>query len=428
MPKILFRNARLLFLLPHVSLSFGDVLIVGNRIAKIGVSLPVEKDMEVIDCDGNLLMPGFKNAHAHSAMPFARSCSDGFKLWDWLNQVIFPMEETLRPGDIYHLSKVSFLEYLTSGITACFDMYLNPEEQAQSAKDFGMRSVVLLQPAGFPERYETYKDKYFNGHMKDGLVTYQLGFHAEYTTKPEDLKKTAELAKFYHLPVYTHCNETLKDVSSCIERNRSMRPIEYLDGFGLFDYGGGIFHGTYLSESELTILHDRHVGVVTNPGSNSKLASGIAHLLYYIQKGLLIGIGTDGAGSNNSLDMFYEMRLAAVLQKIQNGDPIALDALEVLTMATVHSAQIMGLAECLDLKEGQLADLILIDLERPSMQPINDIPRNLVYAGSKDCIKLTMIDGKILYRDGKFFVGEDIRDIYRKGQEITERLKLAKRL
>lgn len=429
MAQTLFRNARILQVTPNVTIREGDVLVSGNRIAKIGTDLrPDDKAATVIDCGGNLLMPGFKNAHAHSAMTFSRSCSDGYKLWDWLNKVIFPMERTLKPGDIYTLSKVAFLEYLTTGITACFDMYLDPEEQARAAKDFGMRSVVLLQPAGYPERYEAYKDRYFDGHMKDGLVTYQLGFHAEYTTGAEDLRKTADLAKAYHLPVYTHCNETLKDVSSCIERNRSMRPIEYLDGFGLFDYGGGIFHGTFLGESELTILHDRHVGVVTNPGSNCKLASGIAHLLYYIDKGLLLAIGTDGPGSNNGLSMFYEMRLATVLQKIQNGDPVALDALEVLKMATVNGATLMGLEDCLDLKEGQLADIVMIDLDRPSMRPFNDIPRNIVYSGEKDCVKMTMIDGKILYMDNRFYVDEDIHALYEKAQEITERLKLARTL
>lgn len=410
----------------QVTIHRGDLLVEGNTIKAVGENLRSEPGATVIDCHGNLLMPGFKNGHAHSAMPFARSCSDGYVLWDWLNKVIFPMEDNLQPGDIYELSKLAFLEYLTSGITACFDMYLNPEESAKAAKDFGMRSVVLLQPAGYPDLYAEYREKYFNGHMKDGLVTYQLGFHAEYTTGAEDLAKTAKLAHEYHLPVYTHSNETLRDVNSCIQRNRSMRPIEYLDGFGLFDYGGGIFHGVFLSESESTILHDRKVGLVTNPGSNAKLASGIAHILYYIDKGLLIGLGTDGPGSNNGLDMFYEMHLATVLQKLQNGDPTALDALDVLQMATINSAKIMRLDDCLDLAAGQKADIIMIDLNRPSMRPFNDIARNLVYAGEKDCVKMTMIDGKILYKDGRFYINEDPEEIYDKCQKITDRLKLSR--
>lgn len=425
MSQILFKDARIMTVDPIVSISRGDLLVEGNRIKRIGKDLEADDhDHRIIDCHGNLLMPGFKNGHAHSAMPFARSCSDGYVLWDWLNKVIFPMENTLQPGDIKELSKLAFLEYLTTGITADFDMYLNPEESAQAAKEFGMRSVVLIQPAGYPERYAAYRDRYFNGHMKDGLVTYQLGFHAEYTTPAEDLKKTADLAHEYKLPVYTHCNETLRDVYSCIQRNRSMRPIEYLDGFGMFDYGGGIFHGVYLSESELTIMHDRNVGLVTNPGSNCKLASGIAHLLYYIDKGILIGLGTDGPGSNNGLSMFYEMRLATVLQKLQNGDPTALDALDVIRMATCNSARIMRLDESIDLKPGQLADIVMIDLERPSMRPFNDIARNLVFSGEKDCVKMTMIDGRILYMDGHFYINEDVDGIYEKCQKITDRLKL----
>lgn len=422
MSRILFRNARVLTVTPKVKIRREDLLVDGNKIAKTGKKLKVEAD-RVIDCQGNVLMPGFKNGHAHSAMSFARSCSDGYRLWDWLNKVIFPMEARLRPGDIRELSKVSFLEYLTSGITSCFDMYLEPHEQTQAAKDFGMRSVVLLQPAGHPERYDQYRHEFLNGHMADGLVTYQLGFHAEYTVNYPELEKTSKLAHEYRLPVFCHSNETYRDVNSCIDRNRSLRPIEFLDGLGMFDYGGGIFHGVHLSENEQYILKTRKVGIITNPASNCKLASGIAHVEYYLEKGIKVGLGTDGPGSNNALDMFREMYLVTALQKIQTNDPTALDALTVLQMATCNSAQIMGLSACDDLQEGKLADIVMIDLNRPSMQPINDIARNIVYAGGKDCVKMTMIDGNILYMDGKFYTKEEPSKIYSKAQEITKRLK-----
>ena len=422
----LFKNARIMTVTPTVKIREGDLLVSGNRIKQIAKRIERKdpSNTTVIDCGGNLLMPGFKNGHAHSAMCFARSCSDGYRLWDWLNRIIFPMEARLEPGDIRELSKVSFLEYLTTGITSVFDMYLNPEEQAQAAKDFGMRSVVLIQPAGYPERYPEYEARYLNGHMCDGLVTYQLGFHAEYTTKYDDLVKTAKLAHKYHLPVYTHSNETLRDVDSCIDRNRSMRPVEYLDGLGIFDHGGAIFHGVHLSENEQYILRDRKVSIVTNPGSNSKLSSGIAHILYYMEKGINIGLGTDGPGSNNALDFFREMYLATVLQKIQTGDPTALDALTVLQMATCNTARLMRLDEADDLKVGKLADIIMLDLNRPSMRPFNDIARNVVYSGSKDLVKMTMIDGRILYMDGEFRIDEDPAEIYTKAQRITDRIRV----
>ena len=421
----LFKNARILTVTPKVKIKEGDLLVCKDRIAQIAKHIEIKdrSNTTIIDCDGNVLMPGFKNGHAHSAMCFARSASDGYKLWDWLNRVIFPMESRLQPGDLRELSKVSFLEYLTSGITSVFDMYLNPEEQAQAAKDMGMRSVVLLQPAGYPERYSRYESEYLNGHMEDGLVTYQLGFHAEYTVVHDDLVKTAALAKKYHLPVYTHSNETLRDVDSCIDRNRSMRPIEYLDSLGIFDCGGGIFHGVHLSENEQYILRDRGVGIVTNPGSNAKLASGIMHILYCMEKGINIGLGTDGPGSNNALDIFREMYLSTILQKLQNSDPTALDALTVLQMATVNSARIMRLFDCDDLKVGKKADIIMIDLHRPSMQPFNDIARNIVYSGEKDCVKMTMINGRILYMDGEFKTDFDPEDIYQRAQKITNRIR-----
>ena len=203
-----------------------------------------------------------------------------------------------------------------------------------------------------------------------------------------------------------------------------MRPVEYLDGLGIFDHGGAIFHGVHLSENEQYILRDRKVSIVTNPGSNSKLSSGIAHILYYMEKGINIGLGTDGPGSNNALDFFREMYLATVLQKIQTGDPTALDALTVLQMATCNTARLMRLDEADDLKVGKLADIIMLDLNRPSMRPFNDIARNVVYSGSKDLVKMTMIDGRILYMDGEFRIDEDPAEIYAKAQRITDRIRV----
>ena len=202
-----------------------------------------------------------------------------------------------------------------------------------------------------------------------------------------------------------------------------MRPIELMESVGMFNYGGGGFHCNYFDDNEIAICKKRNVNIITCPGSNLKLASGIAPLVKYQKAGLNIAIGTDGAASNNSLDMFKEMYLVSTLQKVVNSDPSVMDGFDVLKMATVNSAHAMRLNNADILAKGKYADIIMIDLKNPAMQPINNIGKNIVYAGSKDIVKMTMINGKILYMNHEFFMNEDVNEIYKKVQEITNRLK-----
>ncbi len=419
----LLKNAKILTMVDNQDIFDGDILIKDNKIELIKDHIDIKAD-KVIDCNGNLLMPGFKNGHAHSAMSFSRSCSDDLPLDRWLNDCIFPMESKLSSQDQYYLSKVSILEYLTSGITACFDMYYNPYEMMNASLDYGFRVVLLGTVSSFRESVhemvEAYKTINSNPNK---LVRYELGFHAEYTCSDEILKELAREANRLHAKVFTHSSESFKEVEGCKSRHNNMTPTEYMDSIGLFDYGGGIFHGVYLSDNDIKILKERNVGIVSCPGSNSKLASGIAPLDKYLEAGLTLGLGTDGAGSNNGLDFFYEMRLASVLQKLLNNDPTKGQAYDILKMATVGSAKIMGLEDADTLQVGKLADIIMIDLNQPNMQPINNIAKNIVYSGAKSNIKMTMIDGKILYMDNKFYIGEDINEVYKKAQIITDRLK-----
>ena len=421
--KILFKDARILSMYEGEEIYRGDLLTDGDTIAYVGKEKKGLKADRTIDCHGNLLLPGFKNAHTHSAMSFSRSLSDDLALQDWLYKRIFPLEDKLTPSDIYYLSKVSVLEYLSGGITACFDMYYHPEEMARCAVDMGFRTVLLGTVTNYRESVAEMVESYhrINGH--NPLVTYRLGFHAEYTCKDEILMELARAAHELKCPIYTHISETQNEVEGCKQRHDGMTPAEYFESLGLFDYGGGGFHCVAFTDHDIEIFKRHGCSVVTNPGSNSKLASGIAPLTKFVEAGLNIAVGTDGAGSNNGLDFFYEMRLACVLQKLLNHDPASFDAMLALKAATVGGAKAMGLDDCLYLKEGQKADLTMIDLNKPSMQPLNNIAKNLVYSGAKDCVALTMIGGKILYENGEFFVGEDAKEIYRKAQDITDRLK-----
>lgn len=272
------------------------------------------------------------------------------------------------------------------------------------------------------EELEEWYLKYREEKEPGGLISFCLGFHAEYTTSEPLLRKIAGLAQKYQAPVYTHNSETRTEVEQCIART-GMTPTAYLDSLGMFEYGGGGFHCVHMAEEDLRIFQKRGLSVVTNPGSNTKLASGIAPIRRMMELGINIGIGTDGPASNNCLDMFREMFLTTGLAKLREKDAAVVDAGQVLYMATAGGAKACGLNECDALAEGKLADLIMIDLHQPNMQPLNNIAKNLVYSGSKQNVKLTMVNGRILYENGEFFVGEDPEYIYEKANQIIRRCR-----
>lgn len=378
-----------------------------------------------IDCEGNLLMPGFKNAHTHSGMTLLRSYADDLPLHEWLTKQVFPIEAKMDGEMIYHLTKLAILEYLTSGVTAIFDMYLTPETTARACVDMGMRCVQVSGMSGqdhFEESLKKTEEYYQRFNHDDPLLSYFIGFHAEYTCSRVLLESVSALAHKYQAPVYTHLAETKAEVDGCIERH-GMTPAKLFDSLGIFDYGGGGYHCVWMNEEDMEIFCRRNLSVVTNPGSNTKLASGIAPISDYLAKGINVAIGTDGPASNNCLDMFREMFLVTGLAKLREQDAAAVDAWEVLKMATVNGSIAMNLPDTDVLAEGKLADIIMIDLHQPNMQPINNIPKNLVYSGSKQNVKMTMIQGKILYENGRFADTYDVETIYRRANEIIDSLR-----
>ncbi len=399
----------------------------GGDAAAICQSLSIESilwDRE-IDCGGNLLMPGFKNAHTHSAMTFLRSYADDLPLQDWLFKQVFPMEAKLDGEMIYHLTKLAVLEYLTSGITSIFDMYLTPETTARACVEMGMRCVQVSGISGqdnFEQSLRQMEERYHTLNELDPLHSYFIGFHAEYTCSKTLLEQVAAMAHKYKAPVFTHLSETKAEVDGCKERY-GMSPVKLLDSLGMFDYGGGVYHCVWLDEGDMDIFAKRGLSVVTNPGSNTKLASGIAPISAYLKRGINVAIGTDGPASNNCLDMFREMFLVTGLAKLKEQDAAAVDALEVLKMATVNGAKAMSLLDTDVLAAGKQADVIMIDLHQPNMQPLNHIPKNIVYSGSKQNVKMTMIRGRILYENGQFANKIDEKEIYGKANEIIDSLR-----
>ena len=424
-------NAKILTMEKNSPVFSGEIWVKNDKIAYIVNLDTMEKawvkeipriDWDIqLDCNNNLLMPGFKDAHTHSAMTFLRSYADDLPLHKWLNEVIFPMESKLTAEDIYEFTRLAVLEYLASGITSIFDMYINPDAVGEACIDTGMRCVLNSGLNNFTSSINQTAEEYIKWNKKNSLISYQLGFHAEYTCSKELLYQVSRLAHEFKAPVYMHLAETRKEVEECKARN-GMSPAMFLENMGIFDYGGGGFHCVHMTRDDMEVFRRRRLHVITNPASNLKLASGIAPITEYEKLRIPVAIGTDGAASNNCLDMFREMFLVSSLAKIKNDDAAALDAKRLLRMATVHGAKAMRLAKADILAKGKLADIIMIDLHNPNMRPSHNIVKNLVYSGGKSNVKMTMINGRILYRDGEYFVGESAESILTKCDKIIERI------
>lgn len=425
-------HARILTMEPEKPVFDGELWVQDDKIIFLADEKDAKKEAlkgsvksliwdEEIDCHGNLLMPGFKNAHTHSPMTFLRSYADDLPLQQWLHKAVFPMEAKLDEASIYHFGKLAVLEYVSGGVTGIFDMYLKPDIMAQVCMDTGMRCALVSGLNDFTSSAMQMADEYERWNGGNPLISYKLGFHAQYTTSKERLEEVAELAKTYKAPVFTHLSETKGEVEAC-KKKFGMTPTAFLDSLGIFDYGGGGYHCVHMTEEDMKIFQTKGLYVVTNPASNLKLASGIAPISEYEKRGIPVAIGTDGAASNNCLDMFREMFLVSGLAKYREEDAANLSAERVLRMATVHGAMAMGLWDCDVLAVGKQADLIMIDLKHPNMQPIHNIPKNIVYSGSKSNVQLTMVAGKILYRQGDYFLGEDPETIYQNCNECLKKL------
>ena len=419
---IRFYNGKVLTMDGSTDIRDDEVWVDGDKICYVGKTpdeLP--KFERQIDLKGDLLMPGFKDAHTHSAMTFLRSYADDLPLNDWLFKKVFPLEEKLVPEHIHWLNKLAVMEYLTSGITASFDMYFFRRAYAQSNFECGFRTVICTAISDTTVDMSEVEQEYIDLNNIHPLISLKYGFHAEYTTGVPKLLELKTLLQKYHEPVFAHNSETYSEVQSCIERH-GKTPTELFEDLGLFEYGGGGYHCVYMSDRDLEIVKDRGLWIVTNPGSNSKLASGIAPISKYMDMGLDLAIGTDGPASNNALDMFREMYLTTVLQKLQNSDAAACDADKVLEMATVGGAHAMGLDDCDVIAVGKQADLIIIDLSRPNMQPLNNITKNIVYSGSKENVRMTMVAGKVLYENGEFFIGVEPETVYANANRIIKEI------
>ncbi len=392
-----------------------DVGVRDGKIALVGTAGPQDKYDRVISADGCALLPGLVNCHGHAAMTLFRGIADDLPLKPWLEEKIWPLEARLTAECVYWGSMLAMAEMIRGGITTFADMYFFEEETAKAAQKAGMRAVLSRGIAAGPninnallESRQLAEKWHQEG---DGRITIQLGPHALYTCPPQQLTAVLDLATELDLALQIHVSETKGEVEESFARY-GKSPVAVLEEAGLFQFPVLAAHCVHVSHEDIDILAGHNVHVSHNPVSNLKLGSGIAPVPQMLKAGLVVGLGTDGASSNNNLDMFLEMRLAALLHKGIANDPTLMPAGLALEMATSMGAKALFLQDVGYIQEGLKADLTLVDLNRPHLSPRHEPHAAIAYAAKASDVTMVMVDGKILLEDGRLTTIDEERTIY----------------
>ena len=402
-----------------------NILIDGKRIAGFPDTADGVPYDEIIDGKGMLALPGLVNTHTHVAMTLFRSYADDLALMDWLQNMIWPAEAHLDDDIVYWGSMLAFAEMIRGGTTAFCDMYMFMDSCAQAAEAAGIRGNIARGLAGVTpngmKALEENGEHYRKGNNgADGRIRVMLGPHAPYTCPPDYLKKVRDTAEQYGIPIHIHLSETKGEVDTCREKF-GITPIALMNQIGLFDVPTLAAHCVHVTEDDIAIMAEKQVRVAHNPGSNLKLASGIAPVPAMRKAGVVVGLGTDGASSNNKLDMFAEMRLAALIHKAALLDPFAIKAEEALQMGTKDGAMCLGYNDLGELKEGYLADLILVDRSGWHWKPRFNSISLAVYAGNSMDVDTVMVNGKVLMRH-KELLTIDTEKLDYEVQRVTDKL------
>lgn len=401
-----------------------DVLIEGNRIARISDRITPRGDETLIDATGKAIIPGMINTHTHAAMTLLRGYGDDLPLMTWLQDYIWPVEDQMTKEDVYIGAKLACLEMIKTGTTCFLDMYMHPLECARAVEETGLRAVLsyTLFDQGNPERAALDRKRsaeYLEAFSKlSDRVQFNLGPHAIYTVSAEQLQFCHRFAQEHDLSIHLHLSETKGEVEECV-RLHGTTPVRYLERIGILSPRLILAHVIWVDDEELDLLAKYNVKVVHNPASNMKLASGYAFRYEEMKnRGISVGVGTDGCSSSNNLDMFAAMRLASYLGKVWRFDSTAVNAPDIYASATKIGADILGIDAGV-IAEGKLADLCLIDLQRPEMVPVHDLTSNLVYSASGSFVDTTIVDGRILMQGGKV---EGEEEIIANARRAAERL------
>ena len=402
-----------------------DVLIEGNRIARIAEGISTPAGSEVLDGTDKAIISGFINTHTHASMTLFRGYGDDLPLMTWLEDYIWPVEAQMTAHDVYVGARLACLEMLRSGTTCFLDMYMHPLETAKAVEEMGLRAHLsyTLFDQGNAERAELDRKRsyeYFERFKEfSDRITFTLGPHAIYTVSGEQLQFCHQFAKEHNVKIHLHLSETKGEIDECV-RLHGLTPVRYLDKLGILSEHLVLAHVVWIDDEEMDLLAKHNVSVVHNPASNLKLASGYAFKYEEMKRrGIRIGIGTDGCSSSNNLDMVVAMKLASFLGKGWRFDSTACKADDIFASATSVGADILGIPAG-RVEEGALADVCLVDLNTPELVPLNNLTSNLVYATSgSSCVDTVIIDGRILMRD-KYVPGQE--EIIAEAREVARRL------
>lgn len=388
-----------------------SIAILNDRIAAIGPRPALERDWQgarTLDLGEALLMPGLINAHTHGAMTFLRGFADDMPLMEWLTQCIFPVEARLTPEIVYYGSLLAHAEMLRTGTTAVKDMYIFEDAVFRAAQTSGIRCLGGEAVFNFPsaacsgpqkalEMTRAYTAQY-KDHPRIGVLVCP---HSVYTTTFDLLIRCRDMADELNIPLHIHLAESQAETAQCLELF-GKRPVPYCHAQGLLGPRVSLAHMVDTDDADLDIVAESGAVVVHCPGSNMKLASGIARVPDMLARGIPVALGSDGAASNNQLNIFAEMRLTALLHKAHTGDPTLLPAQTVLDMGTRHGARALYQPALGQLAVGGPADIVALDLSTPNMQPMYNAISHLVYATTGAEVRLTMVAGEVLYQDGVF--------------------------
>lgn len=405
----------------------GHVAVEDGLITAVAAGRCADRDFDrIIDASGQAVLPGFVNAHTHAAMVLLRGYADDMPLMEWLQQKIWPAEARLTGEHIYWGTRLAIAEMIKSGTTCFNDMYFFMDEVARAVDETGIRGVLSRGMIGVgPEAEQAFPEsrsmvEKWHG-AAGGRITCNLGPHAPYTCNPEYLARVVELASDLDIGLHIHIAETLPEMET-IRKDYGMTPVAYLEKAGVFARPVIAAHCVHVNAEDIALLGKYNVGIAHCPESNMKLGSGMAPLTEMLEQGIAVGLGTDGASSNNNLDMLQEMRSAAYLQKVRHFDPTVIPAATALKMATRNGAAALGLgAEVGQLKPGFKADIILMDCTAAHMQPLHSASANIAYSAQAADVDTVIIDGRIVM-EKRCITSFDEQETIARAAELAARL------
>ncbi|MBN7774162.1 amidohydrolase [Clostridium aminobutyricum] len=394
--------------------------IKNDKIDYIGKENPQGDYGESYDGKGKLLMSGFYNSHAHSPMTLLRGYGENLALQDWLNQRIFPFEAKLDGNAVYWGTMLAMAESLRYGIVSTTDMYYFCEDMVKAIDESGAKNNLGRGVTNFSdaslydlESFSEMKALYENYHnAANGRIKVDMSLHAEYTSNPKTVYQMAEYTKSIGANMHVHVSETKLEHEECKKRQEGLTPIQYLNRLGVLDNKTTAAHCVWVEPEDMDIIKQKEVTVASNPISNLKLSSGVCNVPELLRRGINVAIGTDSVSSNNSLNFIEEMKVFAISSKEKYQDPTAVTPVETLTAATIAGAKGQGRENCGKLAVGYKADLIVLDIMRPNFIPVHQMVNNIVYSACGGDIILTMVDGKVLYKNGDYMTIDIERTIF----------------